>query len=54
MHKINHITVEIRLGTRQLLRLLPREICIFPEVRRQIIAEAKIVYTFSLYKQPGY
>ena len=29
---------EIRLGTRQLPRLLPKEIC---NVRRQIIAEAK-------------
>ena len=51
---------EICLGTRQ----LPRKICIFPYVRRQIIAEAKIVvatfmlnfgqeYTLFLYKQPG-
>ena len=57
----HHMSVfEICLGTRQ----LPRKICIFPYVRRQIIAEAKIVvatfmlnfgqeYTLFLYKQPG-
>ena len=32
---------EIRLGSRQLPRLLPKEICIFFTVRRQIITEAK-------------
>ena len=31
---------EIRLGTQQYLRLFPKEICIFSNVRRQIIAEA--------------
>ena len=33
---------KIRLSIRQLPRLLPREICIFFTVRRQIIAEAKL------------
>ena len=33
---------EIRLSIRQLPRLLPREICIFFNVRRQIIAKAKL------------
>ena len=33
---------EIRFSIRQLPRLLPREICIFFNVRRQIIAEAKL------------
>ena len=33
---------EIQLGTWQLLRLLPREICIFSSVPRQIIAEVKL------------
>ena len=33
--------LENSLGTRQLPRLLPKEICIFFNVRRQIIAEAK-------------
>ena len=33
--------LEFHLGTRQLLRFLPREICIFSNVRRQIIAESK-------------
>ena len=33
---------EIRLGTQQYLRLFPKEICIFSNVRRQIIAEAKL------------
>ena len=32
----------IQLGTWQLLRLLPREICIFSSVPRQIIAEVKL------------
>ena len=32
---------EISLSIRQLSRLLPREICIFFNVHRQIIAEAK-------------
>ena len=33
---------EIPLGTRQLPRLLLKEICIFSNLRRQIIAEAKV------------
>ena len=33
---------EIRLGTQQLRKLLPKEIYIFFNVRRQIIAEAKL------------
>ena len=38
-----HITVfEIHIGTQQLPRLLPREICIFSDMRHQIIAEAKL------------
>ena len=32
----------IRLGTQQLRKLLPKEIYIFFNVRRQIIAEAKL------------
>ena len=33
---------EIRLGTRQVPRLFPKEIFIFSSVRRQIIAGAKL------------
>ena len=34
--------IKIRLSLRQLMRLLPREICIFIKVHRQIIAKAKL------------
>ena len=33
---------QIRLSTRQLLRILPKEICIFFNVCRQIIAKVKL------------
>ena len=33
---------EIRLGSLQFARLFPREICIFSNERRQIIAKAKL------------
>ena len=34
--------LEICLGTQQFPKFFPREICIFFNVRRQIIAEAKL------------
>ena len=39
---------EIRLGTRQLPKIFPREICISSNVRRQIIAEAKLSTFMSI------
>ena len=45
VYVILHILAfEIRLSNRQLPRLFPREICIFSNVRQQIIAKAELSY----------